>query len=98
MGVIVARLGTPESGRQSEALAFAKKRAAAFKKLYGIDQEVRVRLGGPVGQVLTVTRHDSLGEVETMKRKVIADTDAGKIPLAPPGVFKHSEEQIWLTQ
>lgn len=97
MAVIVARIGTPNSGRQAEALAFARKRADAFKALYGIEQEVRVRIGGPVGQVLTVTRHKEMAEVEAMKRKVIADSDSGKLPLAPAGVFAESHEQIWLT-
>ena len=98
MAVVIARIGVPFPGKQAEALAFAKKRAETIKALYGVEQETRIRIGGPVGQVLTTTRHQSLGEVEDMKRKVVADTTSGKIPTAPAGVFQSSEEQIWLVQ
>lgn len=98
MSVVIARVGIPFPGKQAEALAFAKKRAETIRQLYGVEQETRIRIGGPVGQVLTVTRHKTLGEVEEMKRKVVADTTSGKIPTAPAGVFQSSEEQIWLVQ
>lgn len=97
MSVIVARIGTPLPGKQADALAFAKKRAEAMHKLYGLDQEVSVRLGGPVGQVLTITRHENLSQFETIKAKVVADTVSGKLPAAPAGVFASAHENLWTT-
>jgi len=52
MTVIYTRTGTPKSGKQAEALAYFRARAAAIEKNYGIKPEVKVRVGGPVGQVI----------------------------------------------
>lgn len=96
MTVVYTRTGTPTGGKQAEALAYFKARAAAIKSNYGIAPEVKVRAGGPVGQVIMISRMKDLGEYEATKRKVIADTLAGKIPTAPEGVFASGEDALWL--
>lgn len=98
MSVIFTRTGTPNSGKQVEALAFVKKRAAALKSLYGVDAQVSVRLGGSLGQVITVSRHKTLQEVEDLRRKVMADTAAGKVPSSTAGVFSHVEDAVWMVE
>ncbi|APW38639.1 hypothetical protein RD110_16725 [Rhodoferax koreense] len=96
MTVVYTRTGTPMGGKQSEALAYFRARAAAIKKNYGVEPEVKVRAGGPVGQVIMISRMKDLAEFEATKRRVIADTAEGKIPTAPDGVFASGEDALWL--
>jgi len=96
MSVVYTRTGTPHGGKQAEALAYFQARAAAIKKQYGLEPEVKVRAGGPVGEVIMISRMKDLNEYESTKRRVIADTLAGKIPTAPDGVFAKGEDALWL--
>ncbi|MEF7612451.1 hypothetical protein V4F39_00925 [Aquincola sp. MAHUQ-54] len=96
MTVVYTRTGTPNGGKQGEALAYFRARAAAIKQQYGIAPEVKVRVGGPVGQVIMISRLKDLAEFEATKRRVIADTAEGKIPTAPEGVFASGDDALWL--
>lgn len=96
MSVVYTRTGRPNSGKQSEALAYFKARAEAIQKNYGLASEVKIRAGGPVGEVILITRMKDLNEFETTKRKVVADTEKGKIPTAPAGVFAGGDDALWL--
>jgi hypothetical protein len=96
MSIVYTRTGTPVSGKQGEALDYFKRRAAAIKANYGVDCEVKVRLGGPVGQVILVSRLKDAGELEAIKRRVVADTLAGKMPTAPAGVMESGEDAVWM--
>lgn len=98
MGVVFTRIGTPFPGKQAQAFDFVKKRAAAVNAAYGTKAEVHVRMGGPIGQVVMVSRHTSVQELEDIKRKVIEDSSTGKIPVAPENVFSSVEDAIWLTK
>lgn len=98
MGAVFTRIGTPLPGKQAEAFEFVKKRAAAVNAAFGTQAEVHVRLGGPLGQVVMVSRHKDVGEIEAIKRKVIDMSATGEIPIAPPGVFSSVEDAIWLTK
>ncbi|MCA0327368.1 MAG: hypothetical protein LCH89_17465 [Proteobacteria bacterium] len=96
MAAIYTRVGTPVTGKQAEAYKFAVKRAEALKKTLGIEQEVFIRVGGTVGQIVGVSRHDSMADVVATKEKVIKATLDGKIPTAPAGVFAKVTESLWM--
>lgn len=96
MSVTYTRTGIPLPGKQEEALQYFKTRAAAIKKAYGVEPEVKVRAGGPVGEVILVSHLKDMAEFEATKRRVIADTHAGKIPVAPAGVFASGEDMLWM--
>lgn len=96
MSALIARIGTPVPGKQAEAYAFAVKRAAALKKMFGIEQKVYVRFGGPVGQIVGLSTHESVAQIAELKAKVIRATNEGKIPAAPAGVFHDVQEAIFL--
>lgn len=96
MTAVIARIGTPVPGKQAEAYAFAVKRAGILKELFGIEQQVYVRFGGPVGQIMGVSQHDSIGQIAELKAKVIRATNEGKVPTAPSGVFAHVEEALYI--
>lgn len=96
MSVTYTRTGTPLPGKQMEALEYFKARAAAIKKAYGVEPEVKIRAGGPIGQVILVSHLKDMAEFEATKRKVIADQKAGIIPHAPDGVFASGEDMLWM--
>ncbi len=77
-------------------MTFAEKRSALINEKYGGNSRVMIRVGGTVGEVVMVSRFDSLAEFEEGKRKVIKATNAGDFPTAPEGVFARVEEAIWL--
>ena len=96
MTVIFTRVGTPVPGRLGEAAAFMRKRADAIKSAYGVDVSMNARFGGPVGQMALVSYHENMGELEEIRRKIIADVGAGKLPTPEPGTFHRSDDAIWL--
>lgn len=98
MSVVFTRIGTPLPGKQAEAFKFVKQRTAALNSLYGIKAEVQVRAGGPLGQMVVVSNHKNIQELEDIKRRVIEDSAAGKIPVAPETLFSSVEDAIWLTK
>jgi hypothetical protein len=98
MGVVWTRTGTPFPGHQAEAFEFAKKRAAAVNAAYGTQVEVHVRFGGPLGQIVMISRHKNVQEIEDIKRKVIEDSASGKIPSSNGNIFASVDDAIWLTK
>lgn len=96
MAALIARVGIPLPGKQAEAFEFAKKRTEAVNKAFGINTELFVRFGGPVGEIVGLTRHASVAEIEAIKRKVIAATHAGEVPTSPDHLFASVHEYIWL--
>ena len=72
MAAMFARIRTPVAGKHVDGYKFAVERAKAMKEVLGVDQEVYVRLGGPVGQVIAVSKHNNIAEIEEVKKKVIS--------------------------
>ena len=96
MTAIFARMVTPMSGHLEDNMQFSKRRIAAIKDYCGVDIELRVRLGGPAGQVLMVSTHEDAGEIEELRRKIMEGVAAGVIPQPEPGMAESVEDQIWL--
>ncbi|MBL4696639.1 MAG: hypothetical protein JKY77_07785 [Rhizobiaceae bacterium] len=96
MTAIFSRIVTPNSGHLDENIKFSKKRLAAIKKYCGIDVELRVRLGGPAGQILMVSTHENVGEIEKMRRKIMKGVKSGAIPQPKKGMAASVEDAIWL--
>ena len=96
MTAVFARIVTPNSGHLGENLEFSKKRIAAVKKYCGVDVELRSRLGGPAGQLLMVSTHENVGEIEELRRKIMEGVASGAIPQPKPGMAKSVEDAIWL--
>lgn len=97
MTAVFSRIVTPNSGRLDENVQFSKKRLAAIKEYCGLDVELRVRLGGPAGQILMVSTHENVGEIEKMRRKVMKGVASGDIPQPKKGMAASVEDAIWLT-
>lgn len=97
MPVVMTRIGTPVPGKQGKALAFMKKRAAALESNYGVKATLHHRVGGPLGQMELVSHHKSLQELEEIRRRIIADTGSGKLPVSEDDTFQSVEDRIWMT-
>lgn len=97
MGAVFGRIVTPKSGHLADTTNFAKARVAAIKKYTGVDVELRTRLGGPAGQVLMVSTHKDVGEIEALRRKIMDGVAAGEIPQPEPGMAESVEDEVWLT-
>lgn len=97
MSAVFARIVTPHSGHLEENTQFSKRRIAAIKEYCGVDIELRVRLGGPAGQLLMVSTHKDAGEIEELRRKTMEGVAAGAIPQPEPGMAASVEDQVWLT-
>lgn len=97
MSATFSRTVTPNSGHFGENLEFAKTRLAAIKDYCGVDVELNVRVGGPGGQILMVSRHENLAEIEDMRRKIMEGVIAGAIPQPKPSMAKSVQDAIWLS-
>ena len=96
MTAVFARIVTPMSGHLEDNMQFSKRRIAAIKDYCGVDIELRVRLGGPGGQVLMVSTHEDAGEIEALRRKIMEGVAEGVIPQPEPGMVASIEDQVWL--
>lgn len=96
MTVIFTRTVTPHSGHLSDAMKFVKKRVKALKKAYRVDISLSARFGGPAGQLIMVSYHKNMSDLEKVRRKVMDGVNSGKIPQPKPGVIKDVEDSIWI--
>lgn len=96
MTVVFTRTMTPNPGHLDDAMKFAKKRIDALKSEYGLNITLNARFGGPTGQLIMVSYHDSVGDLEAERRKVIQGVADGKIPQPEPGIVSDVEDAIWI--
>ncbi len=95
MTVVFTRTVTPNSGHLGDALKFTKRRIKALEKAYGLKIALNARFGGPAGQLIMVSYHDNMGDLEKVRRKVMKGVVNGKIPQPKPGIIKKVEDAIW---
>jgi len=96
MTVVFTRTVTPHSGHLDDTMKFVKKRIAALKKTYGLKVALNARFGGPAGQLIMVSYHDDMRDLEKARRKVMKGVAKGKIPQPKPGIVKNVEDAVWL--
>ena len=94
MTVVFTRTVTPSSGHLGDTLKFAKKRVKALRKAFGLKVALNVRVGGPAGQLVMVSYHDNMGDLEKSRRKIMKGVADGKIPQPKPGIVKKVEDAV----
>jgi hypothetical protein len=94
--VVFTRTVTPNSGYLGATLKFAQKRVAAIKKHCDVEVTIRSRVGGPAGQLILVSYHDDLQELEKVRRKVMKEVLNDKIPQPNPGMIASVEDAVWM--
>ncbi|MCP5074949.1 MAG: hypothetical protein GY947_16875 [Rhodobacteraceae bacterium] len=96
MTVVFTRTVTPNSGHLSDSLKFVKKRIKALKKTYGLKISLNARFGGPAGQLIMVSYHNDMRDLEKVRRKIMKGVMSGKIPQPKPGIVKKVEDAVWI--
>jgi hypothetical protein len=96
MSVVFTRVVTPKPGHLGDTLKFTKERVAAIEKALGIDISINARFGGPAGQLNLVSYHDSMADLEDLRRKVMEGVTSGSIPQGKPDTIESIEDVIWM--
>lgn len=96
MTVVFTRTITPNSGHLGDTLKFTKKRIRALRKNYGLNISLSTRFGGPAGQLIMVSYHNSMEDLEKVRRKVMKGVLKGRIPQPKPGLVKKVEDAVWV--
>ena len=96
MSVVFTRVITPKPGHLGDVLKFTKERVATLEKALGIDISINARFGGPAGQISLVSYHDSMADLEDVRRKVMEGVAGGSIPQGKPNSTESVEDVIWM--
>jgi len=96
--IVFSRTMIATPGMLQEGKEFLEQRRDALEKAYNIDIGLYARFGGAVGQMSLVSQHETIADLEAIRRQVIKDTDAGNIPTPEPGMVIPGSVQdgIWL--
>ena len=96
--ILFARIGVMMPGRFAEGSAFIRDRAAYIKNNYGVNVDTYAQFGGPTGRIALMSTHESVAELEDIRRKIIADPEAAKMATAAEGNFVPGQtiDAIWL--
>ena len=94
--VTFTRTIIPNSGHLGDATKFAKKRLAAIKKSLGVNVGLKVRLGGKGGELIMISHHKDLNELQKVRTKLMRAVLKGKIPQPKPGLVKSVNDAVWI--
>ncbi len=96
--IVFKRVGTAMPGHVAEAHAYVRNRSKFLKKAYGLETEVSVQMGGKVGRIALASRHQSLADLEKLRKKIMVDPKSAKNQAGADGLFVpgETEDSIWL--
>jgi hypothetical protein len=85
-------------GKFADGAKFVRERAAFLKDNYGLDPRVLAQIGGPAGRIAIVTQHETMAELEEIRRKIMADPGAATQQAGAEGLMLPGKtmDQIWL--
>lgn len=88
------------NGHFGEALDLLRERLDYLYNTHGVKIELKVRFGGPVGEVALMSHHTDAGELELFRRKVMADVGSYHLleDLAHVTIPGETHDEIWLDQ
>lgn len=88
------------NGHFGEAMDLLKERLSYLECNHGVQIELKVRFGGPVGEVALISYHSDAGELELFRRKVMADMGSGHLleELAHVLIPGETYDEIWMDQ
>lgn len=86
------------NGHFGEAMDLLRQRLDYLEANHGVQIELKVRFGGPVGEVALVSYHSDAGELELFRRKVMADVRSGLLleELAHVLLPGETHDEIWM--
>jgi len=98
MAVTFVRSGLMMPGKYGEAQEFVANRNKWLNETFGIDPCLMVLLGGSVGRIAIASEHESVAQIEEIRRKLASGAAPEEVSSARGGLFVpgHSRDRIWL--
>lgn len=86
------------NGYFDEAMELLRKRKDYLEQQHGVVIDLRVRFGGPVGEVALVSHHRDAGELERFRSRLIADQGSGRLlrEIAQVTLPGETHDEIWM--
>ena len=98
MAVTFVRSGLMTPGKYKEAMQWVQTRNKWLNETFGVDPTLQVLLGGPVGRIAIASQHESVAQIEEIRRKLAGGAEPEEISLARGELFVpgYSRDRIWL--
>ncbi len=98
MAVTFVRSGLMTPGKYKEAMQWVQTRNKWLNETFGVDPQLQVLLGGPVGRIAIASQHESVAQIEEIRRKLAGGNEPDEISLARGDFFVpgKSRDRIWL--
>lgn len=98
MSVTFVRSGIMMPGKFPDAHKYVESRVNWLRDTQNVDVTLMTLLGGPAGTIAMATEHESVAEIEEIRRKMIGGGLPKEIATGQVGLFVPGEtrERIWL--
>lgn len=86
------------NGYFEEALRLLRKRVEYLDDQHGLKLELKVRFGGPVGEVALISQHRDAAELEHLRQKLMFDAGSNQLlrDLAEVTLPGETRDEIWI--
>ena len=98
MSVTFVRSGIMMPGKYPQAHKYVENRIKWLKDTYGVNADLMIGLGGPIGRIAMVAEQDSVAEIEDIRRKIAGGALPKELATGQEGLFVVGQtmERIWL--
>jgi hypothetical protein len=98
MTVTFVRSGLMAPGKFQEGQQFVQNRINFMNENYGLEGQLMVGLGGPVGRIAMVTELESVARIEEIRRLLVGGALPKELATGQAGLFVPGEtmDRIWL--
>ena len=93
------RAGVALPGKQREAHDYVVRRQKYLKDAHGVDAKIAIQVGGPVGHIALSSSHDSMADIEALRRKIMEDPASAALQAEAADLFVPGEtrDTLWMT-
>ncbi|CAM5784544.1 hypothetical protein [Castellaniella caeni] len=86
------------NGYYDEALRLLRERVQYLHDQHGLTLELKIRFGGPVGEVALISHHRDAAELEHLRQKLMFDAGSNQLlrDLAEVTLPGETQDEIWM--
>ncbi|CDM22717.1 hypothetical protein [Castellaniella defragrans] len=86
------------NGHFDEALRLLRQRVDYLWDQHGLKLELKIRFGGPVGEVALVSHHRDAAELEHLRQKLMFDAGSNQLlrALSEVTLAGETRDEIWM--
>lgn len=86
------------NGHFDEALRLLRQRVDYMHDQHGLTLELKIRFGGPVGEVALISRHRDAAELERLRQKLMFDAGSNQLlrELSSVTLPGETQDEIWM--